>query len=391
VLDALDLCLSCKGCTNECPVNVDMPTLKAEFLAHHYEGKPRPRHAYAFGLIDRWSRVASLAPGLANAAMRMPGAKTAVGVSPKRELPRFAPVTFRSWFASRPPRSQPTASRIILWPDTFTNYFEPEIGAAAVEVLEDAGFHVELPRAVLCCGRPLYDYGFLTLARRYLERVLDVLRDDIRAGVPVVGLEPSCVAVFRDELTKMLPHDEDAKRLAKQTYHFAQFLCEHVERWEPPPLHRHVLLHGHCHERATRGFEPTEKLLERMGAQLHHPDSGCCGMAGAWGYEDAHYDVSVACAERALLPAVRDAAPATLIVTDGFSCRSQIEQLGPGRRAVHVAQALQLARQYGADGPSGLYPERACPPLHGRKSRVRPALLAAGVAAAVGAAATRRR
>jgi FAD/FMN-containing dehydrogenase/Fe-S oxidoreductase len=396
VLDALDLCLSCKGCTNDCPVNVDMPTLKAEFLAHHYERKPRPRHAYAFGLIDRWARVACHAPGLANVFTQTPVlasiAKAAAGVSPRRELPKFAPVTFRSWFGRRTPQSHGGAP-VILWPDTFTNHFEPEIGAAAVEVLEDAGFSVLLPRTPLCCGRPLYDYGFLALARQYLERVLDALRDEIRAGVPIVGVEPSCVAVFRDELTKMLPHDEDAKRLAKQTFHFAEFLCEHAEGWEPPPLHRHVLLHGHCHERATKGFEPTGKLLQRMGAELEKPDSGCCGMAGAWGYEEAHYDVSLACAERVLLPAVRDTAPATVIVTNGFSCRSQIEQLGPGRQAVHVAQALQLARDHGADGPSGAYPERACRPLQGRRRRGRTVALAAGasVAAATLAAARKRR
>jgi FAD/FMN-containing dehydrogenase/Fe-S oxidoreductase len=392
VFDALDLCLSCKGCTNDCPVNVDMPTLKSEFLAHYYLGKLRPRHAYAFGLIDRWARLASLAPGLANAFMHVPGAKAAAGVAPQRELPKFAPVTFRSWFERR--KRSHGGERVILWPDTFTNHFEPQVGAAAVEVLEDEGFDVTLPRVALCCGRPLYDYGFLTLARRYLERTLDALRDDIRAGVPVVGLEPSCVAVFRDELTKLLPNDEDAKRLAKQTFHFAEFLCEHVEGFEPPPLHRYVLLHGHCHERATNGFEAAEKLLERMGTQLKTVDSGCCGMAGAWGYEEAHYDVSVACAERVLLPAVRDAAPATLIVTNGFSCRSQIEQLGPGRRAVHLAQALQLARHYGADGSTGAHPERLCRSITRKRSSGRAAALAAGAGvavAALAAAKTRRR
>jgi len=386
VLEALDLCLSCKGCTNDCPVNVDMPTLKAEFLSHHYEGKLRPRHAYAFGLIDRWARLASFTPALANAALRMPGAKAVAGVSPRRNLPSFAPLTFRSWFEQRASRAH-GGTPVVLWPDTFTNHFEPEVGAAAVEVLEDAGFDVRLPRARLCCGRPLYDYGFLTLARRYLLRVLDALRDDIRAGVPIVGLEPSCVAVFRDELVQLLPQDEDGKRLAKQTFHLGEFLSEHVDGYEPPPLDRHVLLHGHCHERATKGFEPVGTLLERMGAQLDRPDSGCCGMAGAWGYEDSHYDVSVACAERVLLPAVRDAAPTTLIVADGFSCRSQIEQLGPGRRAIHLAQALRLARDHGADGPPGEFPEDACRPLTVRRTRVRPATLAAGAAAAAAAVA----
>ena len=341
VLDALDLCLSCKGCTNDCPVNVDMPTLKAEFLSHHYEKRMRPRHAYAFGLIDRWARIGSRAPRLANALVRLPGLTKAAGIAPQRELPKLAPQTFKSWFESRPAGVR-SGETVILWPDTFTNHFEPDVGKAAVEVLEAAGFRVTLPRMPLCCGRPLYDYGFLSLARRYLKRLVAALRDDIRAGVPVVGVEPSCVAVFRDELPMMLPQDEDAKRLSKQTFHLAEFLGAQAD-YHPPQLSRDVLLHGHCHERATKGFEPTAKLLERMGARLSTPDSGCCGMAGAWGYEEGHYDVSVACAERVLLPAVRDAASETLVVTNGFSCRSQIAQLGPGRRALHLAQVMQLA------------------------------------------------
>jgi FAD/FMN-containing dehydrogenase/Fe-S oxidoreductase len=345
VLDALDLCLSCKGCTNDCPVNVDMPTLKAEFLAHHYRRRLRPRHAYAFGLIDRWAQLASYAPGLANLVTQTPGlaaaAKAAAGVSQQRELPRFAPTTLRSWFARQPERRE--GPRVILWPDTFTNHFEPQVGVATVRLLTGAGFAVTMPRERLCCGRPLYDYGFLGLARRYLERVVGALREDIRRGTPVVGLEPSCVAVFRDELRKLMPDDEDAKRLAKQTFHLAEFLREHSGGYRPPTLSGRVLLHGHCHGRATGAFEHERRLLEETSATVDAPDTGCCGMAGAWGYEQAHFDVSRACAERVLLPAVRDAAPQTPIVAGGFSCRSQIAQLGPGRRAVHIAQLLQQA------------------------------------------------
>jgi len=259
-------------------------------------------------------------------------------------MPAFAPVTFQRWFAERGvPRVQGGKKKILLWPDTFTNHFEPQVGVAAVGLLADAGFAVTLPRKRLCCGRPLYDYGFLGLARRYLERILDSLREDIRLGTPIVGLEPSCVAVFRDELTKLLPDDEDAKRLARQTFHLAEFLCEHAEGYRPPSLEGRVLLHGHCHGRATGAFEHEQKLLEETGATVDAPDTGCCGMAGAWGYERAHYDVSLACAERALLPAVRDAAPQTPIVASGFSCRSQVAQLGPGREAVHIAQLLRAA------------------------------------------------
>jgi FAD/FMN-containing dehydrogenase/Fe-S oxidoreductase len=358
VLEALDLCLSCKGCTHECPVNVDMPTLKAEFLSHHYKRRLRPRSAYAFGLIDRWARLASHTPRLANAVTQSralsPLAKWAAGVSPGRQLPPFARRSLQSWGRDR---TTAGGRRVILWPDTFTNYFEPAAGVAAWRVLEAAGYSVTMPRVRVCCGRPLYDYGFLSLARRYLLRTLDVLRDDIRAGVPVIGVEPSCVAVFRDELEKMLPHDADATRLAKQTFHLAEFLAQQHD-YEPPRLEREVLLQPHCHGRATGALDPEQELLERMGANVTVPDSGCCGMAGAWGYERAHYDVSQTCGERVLFPAVRDAGEDVVIVADGFSCRHQIEQGRTGRRAMHVAQLLELARDHGAAGPPGARPEQ---------------------------------
>ncbi|HZO97887.1 MAG TPA: FAD-binding and (Fe-S)-binding domain-containing protein [Gaiellaceae bacterium] len=345
-LDALDLCLACKGCTSECPVNVDMPALKAELLAHHYRRRLRPRQAYAFGLIDRVAALAAHAPGAANLLTQAPGlsalAKRAAGAAPERRLPPFAAVTLQAWFARRPRR--PGGAPVLLWPDTFTNHFEPEVGIAAVEELEEAGFQVRLPSGRVCCGRPLYDYGFLGLARRYLERTLAALREEIRAGVPVVGLEPSCVAVFRDELPKMLPHDEDAARLARQAFHLAELLAD-ADGYRSPAHAGRALLHGHCHARATNGFDAERLLLERAGFEVEAPDTGCCGMAGAWGYERAHYDVSVACAERALLPALRAAPAGVVAVASGFSCRSQIAQVGDGQRALHVAQALRLARR----------------------------------------------
>jgi len=371
VLEALDLCLACKGCTNECPVNVDMPTLKAEYLSHHYAHRPRPRSAYAFGLIDRWARIASVAPRIANVLTQAPllsaAAKAGAGVAQQRHLPPFSRITLQAWARDRAP-ARTNGRPVVLWPDTFTNHFAPEVGAAALEALEDAGFRVLVPRQHVCCGRPLYDYGFLDLARRYLERTLRIMRSAIRAGLPVIGVEPSCVAVFRDELTKMLPHDPDAQRLAKQTYHLAEFLVAQGD-YEPPRLERGVLVHGHCHAAATGGVEPAHRLLEQMGATLEIPDAGCCGMAGAWGYERTHYDVSQACGERVLLPAVREAPLTQLIVTDGFSCRHQIEQGNTGRRALHTAQVLQLARDHGPDGPDGRYPERAVAPLGRRGSR----------------------
>jgi FAD/FMN-containing dehydrogenase/Fe-S oxidoreductase len=345
VFEALDLCLACKGCTSECPVSVDMPTLKADFLAHYYARRLRPRHAYAFGLIDQAARVGSRIPRVVNLLGGTPPfagtLKLAAGVAPERDIPRFAPRPLKRWFRERattPPGADP---RVILWPDTFTNAFHPEIGVAAVEVLEGAGYRVEMPAVHLCCGRPLYDYGMLVLAGRYLRRILAALREDIRAGVPLIGVEPSCLAVFRDELPKMLPTDEDAKRLAKQAFHFAEFLDR--EGFEPPHLGGKALLHGHCHRKATGGMSSETSLLEKMGVEVETPDAGCCGLAGSFGFEAEHYDISMACGERVLLPAVREAPEDALVVADGFSCRTQIEH-GTGRRAMHLAEVLRLAQ-----------------------------------------------
>jgi FAD/FMN-containing dehydrogenase/Fe-S oxidoreductase len=392
--EALDLCLSCKGCTSECPVGVDMPTLKAEFLSHRYRGRLRPRPAYTFGLIDRSARLASKLPGPVNFLTQTPPfdrlVKLAGDIHPDRHIPPFAPVTLKDWFARRPSRNG-DGERVILWADTFTNHLEPEVGIAAVEALEDAGFNVTVPDGHLCCGRPLYDYGMLDRAESYLRAVLERLRQEIRAGVPVVGLEPSCVAVFKDELTKLWPDDEDAKRLAKQTHHFAELLAE--REWTPPQLEGRALLHGHCHHKATGGTAPEKKLLERMGLEVEELEAGCCGMAGGWGYETGHYDVSVACGERVLLPKVREADPETLIVAGGFSCRSQVEQAHTGRRALHPAQVLQLARAAAGAG-TGEYPERAAPrrpaPSLGRRVRRAAAVAAIGTLAGGLVAAARR-
>jgi Fe-S oxidoreductase len=298
----------------------------------------------------------------------------------ERRLPRFAPLTLRDWYARRGTHN-PGGRKVILWADTFTNHFHTDVGVATVEALEDAGFRVVIPDGHLCCGRPLYDYGMLSLAGRYLERVLSALRDDIRAGTPVVGAEPSCVAVFKDELTQLRPQDEDAKRLSRQTFHLAEFLQQ--EDYEPPPLMRKVVLHEHCHQRATGGIDPDRKLLEAMGAEVEVPESGCCGLAGAWGYERGHYVVSMKCGERVLLPKVREASADTLVVTAGFSCRSQIEQ-ATNRRALHVAQVIQLARDHGAGGPPGAFPERAAgpKPQPTTAQRVRRAAVGAALAGA---------
>jgi len=369
VRGALDLCLACKGCKADCPVNVDMATYKAEFQSHYWSGRLRPRSAYAFGLVPWWSRIASLTPGLANALTQTPIlaalARAAAGIAPQRKIPAFARQTFRGWFESRVPSPEsrpPVLSRVpspesrspvLLFPDTFNNFFRPGTARAAVEVLEAAGFRVTIPRSVLCCGRPLYDYGMLDLARRTLRQILHVLRDEIESGVPVIVLEPSCAAVFRDELVALFPDDENARRLSAQTYVLAEFLRKKAPEFRTPALARPAILQGHCHQRVIMKMSDEEEILRRMGLEVTTPEPGCCGMAGAFGFERGeHYDVSMRCAERALLPEVRRASPETLVIADGFSCREQIRQ-GTAREALHLAQVLRMAMSDGPDGPPG--------------------------------------
>ncbi|MGH2487413.1 MAG: FAD-linked oxidase C-terminal domain-containing protein, partial [Ktedonobacterales bacterium] len=340
VREALDLCLACKGCKKECPVNVDMATYKAEFYSHYYQGRLRPIAAYSMGLIYWWARLASRAPRLVNAVTHAPllsrVVKSLGGVAQEREMPAFAPQTFKQWFKRRGPRNA-GRPRVLLWPDTFNNHFHPQTAIAATEVLEAAGFQVIVPEASLCCGRPLYDFGMLDTAKRLLRQILETLRPEIEAGVPIVGLEPSCVSVFRDELRNLFPNDQDAQRLAKQSFLLSEFLVHHAPGYEPPTLNRAAVVHGHCHHKSVLGFGDEETLLKKMGLDYHTLDSGCCGMAGAFGFEREHYDVSVACGERALLPAVREAPKDAIILTDGFSCREQIAQT-TGRTAIHLAQ-----------------------------------------------------
>ena len=344
VAEGLELCLACKGCTSDCPVDVDMPTYKAEFRHHHYRSwrRWRPRYAYAFGFIDQVSRLACRMPELVNAVTQTPGlarlAKLAAGLDQRRPLPTFAPQTLQRWFAARGGTRNPDGPRVVLFPDTFNNHLHTDVGVACVEAIEAAGWQVVMPQAHVCCGRPLYDYGFLDAAERYLRRVLDVLREDIRAGTPVVGMEPSCLAVFKDELLKMLPHDDDAKRLASGVYHFGEFFTAHDI--QPPPLSGRALLWGHCHHRATGGVDPEQQVLERMGLTVDDVKGGCCGLAGSWGFEKGKYDISLDCGEQALLPAVRAAADDTVVVANGFSCKTQIADAGTGRRALHLGEVM---------------------------------------------------
>ncbi len=344
VKQALDLCLACKACKSECPANVDLATYKAEFLSHYYEGKRRPLHAYAFGMIDRWAAVGSLAPRFANVLNNAPMAKRwlqkALDLAPQRQTPQLAPISFQKWASKQRATAKDGRPGVVLWPDTFNNYFKPETSQAAFEVLTHAGFSVSIPRNHLCCGRPLYDFGMLDKAKQYLQRVMRLLAPEIDAGLPIVILEPSCASVFRDELRNLFPEDVRADRLRCQTFLLSEFLQQHA--YQPPQLSRKLLLHGHCHHKAIMKMTAEEELLRKMGSELKTLDAGCCGMAGPFGFEQKKYAVSQAIGERVLLPAVRNADPGTLVVSDGFSCREQIFQ-ATGRKAVHLAEVLQCA------------------------------------------------
>lgn len=344
VHEALNLCLACKACKSECPLNVDMATYKAEFLSHYYEGRLRPRSAYAMGWIYWWSRIAALAPGLANFFTQTPGLSSLMkffgGVAQERRMPKFADETFKHWFQRRGVRNQ-GKPQVILWPDTFNNHFHPQIAKAGVEVLEHAGYQVTIPEMQLCCGRPLYDFGMLDSAKYLLEQLLEALRPQIAAGIPVIGLEPSCVSVFRDEMVSLIAHNKDAARLKQQTFLLSEFLIKEAD-YHPPQLKRKAIVHGHCHHKSILKFDSEQELLKRLGLDFQVLDSGCCGMAGSFGFEAQKYEVSVKVGERVLLPAIRNAGPETLIIADGFSCFEQIEGLA-GRKSLHIAEVLQMA------------------------------------------------
>ena len=344
VKHALDLCLSCKACKTECPVNVDMATWKAEFLAHHYEGRRHPLQHYAFGFMDKWARAASYLPSLANLPLQFSGTsklvKSVLGVAQQRRLPAFAASNFSKSFRRAGMGPSENGLEVLLWPDTWNNYFQPAALHAAAKILRGSGYCVQVPRKHICCGRPLYDFGILDQARQYLLNILDEFEMQIRAGMPVVMLEPSCSSVFRDELLNFFPKDERAIRLSQQTVMLGELLAKAHSGWEPPRLSgRSIVVHGHCHQKALMTMKDDMALLRETGAEVKMLDSGCCGMAGPFGFEKDKYTVSQTLAERILLPAVRDAASDTIFVTNGFSCREQIRQ-NTSRRAVHVAEVL---------------------------------------------------
>jgi FAD/FMN-containing dehydrogenase/Fe-S oxidoreductase len=348
VRDALDLCLACKGCRSDCPVNVDMASYKAEFLSHYYAGRVRPRSALALGWMPAVAQVAArtgLTP-VVNAVTqrrRLRRAATAAAGLEPRPLPRFASQTLQDWAAKRQARPGPRGE-VLLWPDTFTNHVHPEIGRAAVGVLEHAGWTVAIPRQPLCCGLTWISTGQLTTAKRVLRRTLRALERHVVAGGLVVGLEPSCAAVLRSDAPELLESDRTVHRVAEQTVTLAELLTRHTPDWEPPQLGdqaARALVQVHCHQHAVLGWEADEQLLRACGVDAQRLDSGCCGMAGNFGFERGHGAVSAACAERAMLPAIRGAHADTAVLADGFSCRTQIEQLDSGgRRAQHLAQLL---------------------------------------------------
>ncbi len=342
VKEALDLCLSCKACKTECPVNVDVATWKAEFLAHFYAGRRHPLQHHAFGSMDRWASLASHAPWLANLPMRIPAAaslaKSMLNIAPQRSLPAFARRNFRDAFHRSRGREAAMGKTVLLWPDTWNNYFHPQALHAAAKLLTASGNHVEVPKEHICCGRPLYDFGFLDEARRYLRRILDRFAPQINAGISFVMLEPSCASVLRDELINLFPTDERALRLSRQTVMLSETLAQ--SGFQPPPMPgRRIVVQGHCHQKALMTMKDEMRLLRATGADVTLLDSGCCGMAGPFGFEADKYEVSQILAGRVLLPAVRAAAPEDVLVANGFSCREQISQ-NSSRRAVHLAEVL---------------------------------------------------
>jgi Fe-S oxidoreductase len=345
VKEALDLCLACKGCKGDCPVNVDVATYKAEFLSHYWQGRMRPLRAFLFGWIDKWAAAAAIAPRIANGFVRLPLVggliKKLAGIASERTLPALAPKTFRAAFANRA-LNKASAKPVLLWADTFNNNFRPETLHAAVEVLEAAGFSVQIPQLRLCCGRPLYDQGFLDMARAYLERILTALREPIAQEIPLVVLEPSCCSVFRDEMLDLFPKRADARKLAALALTLAEFLEKYAPDFVPPKLEGDAIVQGHCHHKAIMRLKADKAQMGKLGLRFELLESGCCGMAGAFGYEADKYEVSQACGERVLLPRIRQADEHTLILADGFSCREQIEQ-ATRRKTVHLAEAIRMA------------------------------------------------
>ncbi|MGV9989000.1 FAD-binding and (Fe-S)-binding domain-containing protein [Streptomyces olivaceus] len=368
VRDALDLCLSCKGCRSDCPVEVDMATYKAEFLHHHYEGRRRPAAHYAMGWLPVWlrwaarTRAAPVVNALASVRPLAAVAKRLGGIAGEREVPRLAGETFSRWWRGRHRGTAGGGDLVVLWPDTFTEHLSPSVGRAAVRVLEAAGLRVVLPptlrrgavigdgasrsalalltarRGQVCCGLTYVSTGQLDRARAVMRRTLDLMGPVLETSAPVVVLEPSCAAALRTDLPELLHDDPRAARLASRVLTFAEALERHAPDWRPPAVDRPVTGQTHCHQHAVLGDAADRRLREAAGLS-GELTGGCCGLAGNFGFEDGHYEVSAACAEDQLLPAVREAPDGAVVLADGFSCRTQLEQLA-GVRGRHLAEVL---------------------------------------------------
>jgi len=394
VKDALDLCLACKGCKTDCPANVDMATYKAEFLAHHWQGRQwrRPRSDLALGWLPLTARaVAGLKlASVVNAITHTPllhGAAIKLGGLADREVPVFARQTLQEWFKARGgSHGDGHRGTALLWPDTFSNYFHPHVGQAAVEVMESAGWRVELPGEPVCCGLTWISTGQLATGKKILKKTVETLAPHVRSGGYVVGLEPSCASVFRGDAPELFPDDQDVLRLRDHTLTLAELLTGHTPGYQPPALRRKVMAQVHCHQHAVLKWDADEKLLKDAGAEPEHLETGCCGLAGDFGFQAGHGEVSRAIAERALLPKLRAANPGAVVLADGFSCRTQIHELDSGgREAMHLAELLASAGNLGYDRPEQAAAPRPAPP--GVPARA--VVLAAGAAAlaATGAAA----
>ncbi|MFG2159859.1 FAD-binding and (Fe-S)-binding domain-containing protein [Streptomyces olivaceus] len=380
VRDALDLCLSCKGCRSDCPVEVDMATYKAEFLHHHYEGRRRPATHYAMGWLPVWlrwaarTRAAPVVNALASVRPLAAVAKRLGGIAGERDVPRLAGKTFSRWWRGRHRGTAGGGDLVVLWPDTFTEHLSPSVGRAAVRVLEAAGLRVVLPptlrrgavvgdgasrsalallkarRGQVCCGLTYVSTGQLDRARAVMRRTLDLMGPVLETSAPVVVLEPSCAAALRTDLPELLHDDPRAARLASRVLTFAEALERHAPDWRPPAVDRPVTGQTHCHQHAVLGDAADRRLREAAGLS-GELTGGCCGLAGNFGFEDGHYEVSAACAEDQLLPAVREAPDGAVVLADGFSCRTQLEQLA-GVRGRHLAEVLAegLAEGLGGSG-----------------------------------------
>jgi FAD/FMN-containing dehydrogenase/Fe-S oxidoreductase len=341
--ESLELCLSCKACKTECPASVDMSKYKAEFMANYYRTHRRPIAARIFGRIHDLARIGSAAPQLFNAMLAGGSgafAKTLLGVHPERALPRLAPASFRRWFARRR-AANPDTPAVVLFPDTFNNFFEPQVAIAATEVLERAGFRVTLPRGDVCCGRPLYDQGRLDLARHRMLASINRLAPFAADGVKIIGLEPNCIFTFRDEAPALFPRLSAARAVAEATMTLDEFLTRETPGFVPTAPTGRAIVQGHCHRQALAGLDAELALLRKApGLEVSAPDAGCCGMAGAFGYGEARFAISRKVGVRVLIPAVNQSPEDAVVIADGFACRAQIRQFCPGREPLHLAQAL---------------------------------------------------